>query len=193
MRNEPIDRIMTVQPATVAPGDSLTHARELFESTGMHHVPVVDDGELVGILSASDFLKLHFLKSKNASLAQAKVRQLMRANPVVLPYSSSLRDAAEKLLVGEFHALPVIDDDGAVVGIITTSDLVQYLLHHVPRGDGSIHEDASDLRNLVEQNRLLKAASVAAELYIRSGHADHEHSVLVKRLDALRSSSAVQC
>lgn len=186
MRNEPIDRIMTESPATVAPGDSLTKASELFESTGMHHVPVVDNDKLVGILSASDFLKLHFLKNGNLSLEKAKVRQLMQTNPVVLPYSASLRDAAEKLRVGEFHALPVIDDDGAVVGMITTSDLVEYLLHHVPQGDGSIQEDSSDLRSLVEQNRLLKAACDAAELYIRSGHADREHSVLVKRLDELR-------
>lgn len=191
MRNEPINRIMTASPAIIAPGDLLADARDLFESTGMHHVPVVDNGELVGILSATDFLKLHLLKS-SVPLDKAKVRHIMQANPVVLPYSATLRDAADKFLVGEFHALPVIDDDGTVVGIVTTSDLVQYLLHHVPRGDGSVQEDTSDLRSLVSQNRLLKAACDAAELYIRSGHADREHSVLVKRLDELRQSSVVE-
>lgn len=192
MRNEPIDRIMTENPATVAPGDSLADASKLFESSGVHHAPVVDNGELVGILSASDFLKLHFLKGANVSPEKVQVRQLMQANPVVLAYDSSLRDAAEKLRVGEFHALPVIDDDGVVVGMITTSDLVQYLLHHVPQGDGSIQEDAGGLRDVVQQNRLLKAVCDAAELYIRSGHADREHSVLVKRLDELRQTNAVE-
>jgi len=190
MRNEAIDRIMTVKPATLGPGDSLATAAELFESTGMHHAPIVDAGELVGILSATDFLKLHLLKSRNLSLDKVKIRQLMQTNPVVLPYGASLRDAAEKFMVGEFHALPVIDDDGAVAGIITTSDLVQYLLQHVPRGDGSLEEDTSDPRNPDEHTRRLKAVCKAAEHYIRSGHADREHSVLVQRLDELRSSNA---
>ena len=65
MRNESIDRVMTVSPAMFAPGDLLTKARELFESTGIHHIPVVDNGQLVGILSASDFLKLYLLKDIN--------------------------------------------------------------------------------------------------------------------------------
>jgi len=191
MRNEPIDRIMTVSPVTVAPGDSLAAARELFESTRMHHVPVVDGEQLVGILSASDFLKLHLLKDRNVPLDKAKVRQLMQANPVVISFDAKLRDAAEKLLEGEFHALPVIDADGAVKGIITTSDLVQYVLHHVPRGDGSIQQDVTELREVAEDGRLQKAVCDAAEHYIRSGHADHELNVLVKRLDDLRRSKPI--
>lgn len=190
MRNETIDRIMTVKPATVAPDDTLAIAAELFSSTGVHHAPVVDHGQLVGILSATDFLKLHLLDSDNLPIDKIKVRQLMQTNPVVLPLDTSLRDAAEKFLVGEFHALPVIDD-GALVGIITTSDLTQYLLQRLPRDDGSLQEESSDPRALVAQNRLLKAVCDAAELYIRSGHAEHEHSVLVQRLDELRSSNVV--
>ena len=193
MRNESIDRVMTVSPAMLAPGDLLTKARELFESTGIHHIPVVDNGQLVGILSASDFLKLYLLKDINESLDKLTVRQLMQPNPVVLDSGANLRDAAEKFSVGEFHALPVVADDGTVAGIVTTSDLVQYMLQQLPRGDGSIQEDASDLRNLAAENNLLKAVSDAAEHYMRSGHADREHSVLVQRLGALRKSKAVIC
>ena len=191
MRNEPINRIMTVSPATIQPDDSLAKACKLFESTALHHLPVVDNGELVGILSASDFLKLHLLKGRSVSLDRAKVRQLMQDNPTVLPCNASLRDAAEKLLAGDFHALPVVDEGGAVAGIITTSDLAQYLLHHLPRDDGSIQGAATGPRDPDEQKHLLKAVCVAAELYIRSGHADHEHSVLVRRLDEMRQSNAV--
>jgi CBS domain-containing protein len=192
MRNEPIVRIMTESPATVAPGDSLAKARRLFESSNVHHLPVVDDGALVGILSANDFLKLHLLKNSKAPVDKASVRQLMHADPVAVPGNASLRDASEHLLDGGFHALPVVDADGSVIGIITTSDLVQYLLHHVPRDDGSVVDDASGAQDLVAQNRRLKAVSAAAEHYIRSGHADHEHSVLVKRLDELRRLDAIR-
>ena len=191
MRDEAIRRIMTTSPATVAPGDSLHNARELFESHGIHHLPVVDGDQLVGILSASDLLKLQLFNPANTSLANAKVRHIMRANPVVLPVTASLRDAAEKLRGGEFHALPVIDDAGALVGIVTTSDLIETLLHHVPQGDGSIIDTVSDTSKLAERNRLLEAACQAAEHYIRSGHADREHSILVKRLADLRAAEPV--
>ena len=183
MRNQSIDRVMTVSPITITPGDTLTAARKLFESSGVHHMPVVDDGRLVGILSASDFLKLHLLKNINESLDKVTVAQLMHPNPVVLQSGASLRDAAEKFSAGEFHALPVMGDDGKIAGIVTTSDLVQYLLQHVPRGDGSIQEDATDLRTMVAENRLMKAVCDAAEHYMRSGHAEREHSVLMKALD----------
>ena len=115
----------------------------------------------------------------------------MHRNPVVINVDATLREAAEKLAVGEFHALPVIDEDAQLVGIVTTSDLLEYLLQHVPRGDGSILEDVSELQELAEDNRLLKAVCKAAELYVRSGHADREHSVLVKALSDLRESKSV--
>ncbi len=191
MRNEKISRIMSEWPATVKPDDLLSEARELFETHSIHHLPVVEDGALVGILSASDFLKLYLLDKDSPSLPRATVRHLMHQNPVIIGADATLRDAAEKLAVGEFHALPVIDDDTQLVGIVTTSDLLEYLLQHVPRGDGSILEDVSELQELAEDNRLLKAVCQAAELYIRSGHADREHSVLVKALTDLRESRSV--
>lgn len=191
MRNENISRIMTECPATVAPDDLLSAARELFETHGIHHLPVVDHGRLVGMLSASDFLKLHLLDQGSTALPHARVRHVMHPNPVVIARCASLREAAEKLAVGEFHALPVIDEDTTLAGIVTTSDLVEHLLKHLPRGDGSIIEDGSELRELVERNRVLRAACEAAELYVRSGNADREHSILVKRLADARESSAI--
>jgi len=191
MRNQSIDKVMTVSPVTVTPGDELSKARQLFDSTGVHHMPVVDDGQLVGILSASDFLKLHLLKNLNESLEKITVGQVMQPNPVVLQSGANLRDAAEKFSAGDFHALPVMGDDGTVVGIVTTSDLVQYLLQNVPRGDGSIQEHTDDARDLAAENRILRSVCDAAEHYMRSGHADREHSVLVQKLDTLRKSRAV--
>jgi CBS domain-containing protein len=191
MRNEQLSRIMSEWPATVTPGDFLSEARELLETHQIHHLPVIDNGRLVGVLSASDFLKLHLLDKDSAALTRARVRHIMRANPVVIGADATLREAAEKLSVGEFHALPVIDDDGALVGIVTTSDLLEYLLKHVPRGDGSVVEDGGELQGLVESNSALKAVCHAAERYIRSGHADREHSVLIKRLAEARSAKAV--
>ena len=217
MRDIPVSRIMTTEPITVEPMQTIVEARKLLEAHPVHHLPVVDDGKLVGILSAADMLKFFMLDRDAAVLDSIRVRQAMQFDPVMLPSTANLRDAAEKLSSGSFHALPVVEPDKTLVGIVTSSDLIDHLLKQIPRGDGSVRTpqlasvsvdadevDISALAHQVEQaaasgetlteieqallslqsrNRQLNAVFQAAERYVRSGHADREHSILVKRLD----------
>jgi acetoin utilization protein AcuB len=210
---------MTVAPTTVKPEDSVANAKRILEAEGIHHLPVVEDGVLVGILSSSDLLKLNILRERPNALAAIRVDQIMEADPVTLDVFADLIDVATKLAEGGFHALPVVESDNVLVGIVTSSDLVNHILMQVPRNDGSLHEQtsaeagsrvtdatltasmraakeaiseghddpmAAALLHLVEQNRLLKEVSKAAELYVRSGNAAHEHSVLIGALDGLQ-------
>ena len=211
---------MTTDPTTVQIGDPISVAKQMFVSGDIHHLPVVKNGLLVGIISSSDLLKFHLLDGDPAALSSATVGQIMEADPVVLQSGASLRDAATTLSIGGYHALPVIEHNRALVGIVTTVDLVTHLLQQIPRGDGSIHENANSgsttrisdseisgavrqaeqstsqggdpdglsrvLLHLRDQNRLLENVRKAAELYLRSGHGEHEHSVLVKVLAELQ-------
>ena len=187
MRDTSIDRIMTINPVVIGPGDSAAKARELLETSAIHHLPVVENGRLVGIVSSADLLKLYVLDQEVALSALATVSQIMELKPVVLTTTATLRDAAEKLMSGGFHALPVVDDDRNLVGIVTSVDLIDALLKSLPVGDGSIVQAPEhSLSDLMEDNRLMLQACDAAELYIRSGHAEHEHSVLIKCLADLR-------
>lgn len=187
MRDAPIDRIMTTDPMTVGPGDTAAKARQLLESAGIHHLPVVDNGKLVGIVSSADFLKLYMLDEQATLSARATVSQIMELRPSVLTRNARLRDAAEQLVAGGFHALPVVDAKHCLVGIVTSGDLIDALLKSLPQGDGSIIETPEhDLADVIENNRKLRQACDAAELYVRSGHAEHEHSVLIKCLAAVR-------
>lgn len=223
MRDIPINRIMTTEPVTVGPNESVAAAKELLESYGIHHLPVVEDGILVGILSSSDFLKLHILRERTKALEAITVSQIMEAEPVTLDVFADLVDVASKLSEGGFHALPVVEADNVLVGIVTSTDLINHLLRQVPRSDDSLHEinrpesgsrvsDATltstmraakaavqsgkddsmarALLHLDEQNRLLKEVSKSADLYVRSGHGEHEHSVLVKALADLQRSGS---
>lgn len=187
MRDTSIDRIMTINPVVIGPGDSAAKARELLETSAIHHLPVVENGRLVGIVSSADLLKLYVLDQEVALSALATVSQIMELKPVVLTTKATLRDAAEMLMSGGFHALPVVDDDRNLVGIVTSVDLIDALLKSLPVGDGSIVQAPEhSLSDLMEDNRLMLQACDAAELYIRSGHAEHEHSVLIKCLADLR-------
>jgi len=219
MRDIEIRRIMTEQPATVAPGDSLDMARERLEAGDLHHLPVVDGGRLVGIVSSSDLLKFYLLDDGSGAQGLS-VRTAMQPDPVSIPVTASLKEAARKLSVGGFHALPVVEPDDALVGIVTSSDLVRHLLKQLPIGDGSLidhsrsdrHrgaridleaaiesarravEDGDDnvlataLLALEDRSKRLRDAVRAADVYVRSGHGEREHSTLVRCLARTRDT-----
>lgn len=128
MRDIPIVQIMTPDPATVSPQCSATEARRLLDRNVINHLPVIEDGRLVGIVSSSDFLKLHLLDSNFEIVASATVNQIMETNVIVVTDKATLRDAAEKLSVGGFHALPVVNRKRKLVGIVTSHDLVSQLV-----------------------------------------------------------------
>ena len=218
MRDIAINRIMTPDPITVGPNDTAAKAREILQSRDIHHLPVVEDGVLTGIFSATDLFKLHPLRDRPGALESVKVSQVMDPEPITLDIHSDLIDVATLLNTGAFHALPVVDSDNVLVGIVTTTDLINHLLMQIPRGASGSPEKrdrrkasrvsdadiASALRLakaelesgrpgttaevvvfLREQNRLLKEVCTAAEHYMRSGHAEREHSMLVRALDAV--------
>lgn len=128
MRDIPIVQVMTPDPATIGPQSSAAEARRLLNSNVINHLPVVEGGRLVGIVSSSDFLKLHLLDGKLPIVSDATVNQIMETNVIVVNKNATLGDAAEKLSVGGFHALPVIDRKRHLVGMVTSSDLIGVLV-----------------------------------------------------------------
>ena len=93
MRDFPIDRIMTPDPATVGPLDSVIHARRLLDTNFIHHLPVVEGGRLVGIVSSSDLLKLHLLDDHLSIYERVTVDQVMETNVVVIEKSARIEVA----------------------------------------------------------------------------------------------------
>ena len=152
-------------------------------------MPVVENGALVGIVSASDLLKIHLLDDNATALSSILVRQVMEERPVVLKDDASLRDAAEALSMGGYHALPVVGAERLLVGIVTTSDLITHLLRQIPRGDGSIISGSGAESDVASRARaqLLEKVRKSAELYLRSGHGEREHGMLVKHLAELQT------
>lgn len=223
MRDVAINRIMTTDPITIGPDESVARAKAILDAEDIHHLPVTVDGVLVGILTSSDLLKLDVFKGKPAALDAIKVRQVMESEPVTLDVFADLIDVAVKLSDGSFHALPVVESDNVLVGIVTSTDLINHVLMQVPRGDGSLHSSpapetgrrltdagmtsvlrraresvregrdddmAAAVVQLTAQNRVLREAVRAAEHYMRSGHAEREHAVLLKALDVVQRDAA---
>lgn len=101
---------------------------------GVHHVPVVEQGRFVGLLSTNDLHRIAlgdpFRDDPEVvarDLEQFQLREVMAEDVVTLQKDATVRDAANELTKGAFHALPILDGS-ALVGILTSTDLVAYLV-----------------------------------------------------------------
>jgi CBS domain-containing protein len=129
--NSPVSDIMTKNVVTVSSSQKLVDVKHIFEKKEFHHhIPVVDNEILTGIISLIDFM----YAMKNASLdddeevyTKQRVKDIMHANPITKSSLSSIKDVAEELAKGEVHAI-VIADDGMLKGIISTADVIRYFL-----------------------------------------------------------------
>lgn len=134
-KNESVTHVMTASPVCVGKHESVSVARHLINEKGVHHLPVVDGDRLVGILTSNDLLRVSFGefgnqdgRSLDAILDHTySIADIMNDNPVSIDKSGTIREAARILAVGDFHSLPVVDG-GDLVGIVTSSDLIQHLL-----------------------------------------------------------------
>jgi acetoin utilization protein AcuB len=121
---------MSAPAATVAPGDSLHIADGMMCMGEVRHLPVVSNGELVGVISQRDILRApglsHLLSTAKAVLRSLRVDDVMSRELVTIGADASVGEAAHKLLSHRVGCLPVVES-GALVGIVTTSDLLRAL------------------------------------------------------------------
>jgi CBS domain-containing membrane protein len=134
-KRTPITHIMTPDPYTLGVHEDLETAERRFRELGVRHLPVVRGEKLVGILSLTDLQRISFVDNfdtegdaDTAIYNMLRLDQVMVSKPYTLPVTATIRDAAEVLTEQEFHALPVVDENRKVVGIVTTTDLIRYLL-----------------------------------------------------------------
>lgn len=140
-----IDRIMHTDLITVSPKTTLVQARDLIEKKQIDHLLVVDDKKkLVGIVSDRDLkqnwaspatsLSTHEL---NYLLQKVLVSMIMIKTVVTVPTSTTIERAALVMQQHRISALPVMEE-GELVGIITSSDVMAVLLQAIGISDDSV-------------------------------------------------------
>lgn len=135
IRKAPISMIMTSPVITLKKSDSLEKAEHIFKKHHIRHIPIVTDKVIVGMLSYTDLLRLSFADYTDDFSDDADalvynmftIKQIMKRKIVSVSTSNSIKEVAEILAREEFHALPVVDNN-KLVGIVTTTDLIKYLL-----------------------------------------------------------------
>jgi CBS domain-containing protein len=137
-KNETIESIMTREVMTVQVRDDLQAARDLIIKNKIRHVPVLQGKKLVGIISRTDINRLSFSTlfteegegEEEEVFDMLTIAQVMTHKPRVVTKGVTIKEVAKILTEEEFHALPVVDEkDGTkLVGIVTTTDIIRYLL-----------------------------------------------------------------
>lgn len=129
-----IRSIMTAHPITVNEQERVSNVQAIFRNYDFHHLPVVQEGKkLVGIISKEDVAALSYLLSIHSSGATFSKNEydnllatdIMTKSPLTLDPDDSVGLAADIFLANKFHAVPIVED-GELVGIITTHDLLRY-------------------------------------------------------------------
>ena len=130
----PVAEVMTPHPRAVQITDTISDVRSALADGRVHHLPVLDGRRVVGIITTTDLLEFGFAprdshKDLDAYLNEHfQIAQVMQPEVVTIPSSSSVRDAARALATGTLHAVPVVKEDGELVGIVTTTDIVSFVV-----------------------------------------------------------------
>jgi CBS domain-containing protein len=129
--NDPISSLMTTSVVCISPEQKLLDLKHIYEKNKFHHhVPVVEQGKLVGMVSLIDFMR----EVSHASLDEEEevyhrsvVRDIMRINPVAVTPETPIAHVAEILSKGEIRSV-VIAEENEIRGIVTTADIIRYFL-----------------------------------------------------------------
>lgn len=133
--NIPISEIMTKHIIALNRTNDLESAEVLFKKHKIRHIPVVDEDAIIGMLSYTDLLRISFADAFNEDEDEIdtvvynmfSIDQVMAKNLVSVTSNTTIKEVAEILAKKEFHAIPVVDE-GKLVGIVTTTDLINYMI-----------------------------------------------------------------
>jgi acetoin utilization protein AcuB len=130
-----VENWMNPNVITVDADDSMLDATKILKEHNIRHLPVLEKGKLVGVITDRDLkraspsdattLEAHELLYLIATI---KVREIMTKNPITVPYNYTIEEAAEILLQAKISGMPVVDKDGDVIGTITQTDLFKVLI-----------------------------------------------------------------
>jgi len=128
----PVKDIMSTDLITIGKDATLEKVKEIFEENKIHHIPVVEFNQLIGIISKSDFLffqkaYMHSdVHEEETRLKTHLAEEIMTKGIAKLDINDKINVALEIFNENLFHAIP-IESEGKLEGIVTTYDIINAL------------------------------------------------------------------
>jgi CBS domain-containing protein len=125
--------IMMGSPVTLSPDDTLDLANDVISIGRIRHIPVLDQGRLVGIISQRDLLsatadRIFGLtqKSRSELLKKELVKNVMKRRVITVSAETPIKEAARLMMEKKIGCVPVMNKDD-LVGLVTTTNVLRYL------------------------------------------------------------------
>lgn len=123
---------MTRDVISITPDALLPDVGQLMANKRIRHLPVMDQGHLVGIITWGDVREAEPSPAElleewelDYILTKVKIRQIMTRKPLTINQDATIVEAAGLMLSQKIGGLPVVDDSGQVVGMFTESDMLR--------------------------------------------------------------------
>ncbi len=130
LRTEKARAVARNEPAVVRPDTSLADAMTAMRDAGGDAVLVCDKDRLVGILTERDVLT----RVLGTTVDRGRpVEQFMTAEPRTLPADATLIEAMRAMESGHFRNVPLVEQDGTLVGLLRQQDLLSYVAEAFPQ------------------------------------------------------------
>jgi len=139
-----VSRSMTRKVITVKPEASVFEAQELMAANGIRHLPVIDaNQQLIGIVTDRDIrsaLPYHFIKEscskeQRDQICALAVKDIMTSDPISISPAYTIQDALLMIQNSKVGALPVVDDNGKISGILSVRDLLRAFINVLGIGE----------------------------------------------------------
>lgn len=132
-KRTPVSKIMTSNLISLNTVDRITDAVRIFKDYNIHHIPVLSGNRVKGLISKTDIDRISFVnrveddKVNTAVYDMLDIEQVMTKDVDTVQIKDTIKETAEILARGKYHALPVMEGDD-IKGIVTTTDVINYLL-----------------------------------------------------------------
>lgn len=181
---------MTKNPMTVTADTKVDEVAHLMKKHNFRRLPVVDDGKLVGFLSDSDLMRVAPSPATtlsryeiNSLLAKICVRDIMKKDVVSVNVDATIEEAALIMYKNKIGGMPVVSNMGAVVGVITETDIFKTFVNVMGLADGKtrITLEVTDKIGVVKDiAEIFGQAGVSIDSLITCKKEDNKYEIVIR-------------
>ena len=191
-----VSKNMTINPVTTTPDMGVFEAFELMKNEGVQRLPVLDnDGNLVGIISEKNITSAAADREVSIVefallLSKIKVGDVMTKEVITVSVDDPVELAARKMSDNDISILPVVDNDGKLVGIVSRSDLFRLLLELF----GTRHYGIRVTFRIKDQKGVIAKLAIALEksganiVSIANLDSDQGYSTIIMKINGVEES-----